>query len=288
MIINIGFILTGFLFLLVVVTLAMGVRIVPQGTKFVVERLGKYHSTLGPGLNFVIPYIDQVSFKVPSRDLVLDVPSQEVITRDNAVITANAIAFINVTSPEKAVYGVEDFQLAIRNLAQTSLRSIVGDMDLDETLSNRDKIKAKLKENISDDIAPWGITLKTVEIQDIKPSGTMQTSMEEQAAAERDRRATVTRAEGNKKAMILEAEGKLEAAKLEAHAKVALAQADQKSIELVREGLGDQPELAGKFLIGTRYLQTLQAVGAGENSRTVVLPADLTRAIEGLLSSKGA
>ena len=283
---NVGLILVGTLLALIFLTIAKAVTIVPQGTKYVVERLGKYNCTLGPGLNFIIPYLDRVAFKVPSRDLVLDIPSQEVITKDNAVITANAIAFINVTAPEKAVYGVTDFQLAIRQLAQTSLRSIIGEMDLDETLSNRDQIKARLKAGISDDISPWGITLKSVEIQDIKPSGTMQQSMEDQAAAERDRRATVTRAEGSKRAMVLEAEGKLEAAKLEAQAKVALAQADQRSIELVTKGLGDRAELAGQFLIGTRYIQTLQGLSTSAGAKTVVLPTDLSSAIQGLLASK--
>ena len=186
-------------FILVLVTITMGVRIVPQGSKHVVQRLGKYHRTLPPGLNIIIPYIDIVAYKVTTKDIVLDIPSQDVITRDNAVIIVNAVAYINIISPEKSVYGVEDYRLAIQNLVQTSLRSIVGEMALDDALSSRDQIKAKLKAAISDDIADWGITIKTVEIQDINPSKTMQTAMEEQAAAERQRRATVTRADGEKK-----------------------------------------------------------------------------------------
>ncbi|MGB7290000.1 MAG: paraslipin, partial [Candidatus Macondimonas sp.] len=162
------------LFILVVVTIGLGVRIVPQGSKHVVQRLGKYHATLGPGLNLIIPYIDTVAYKVTTKDIVLDIPSQEVITRDNAVIIANALAYLNHVAPEKAVYGVENYVFAIQSLVQTSLRSIVGEMDLDDALSSREMIKAKLKAGISDDIADWGITLKTVEIQDIKPSSTMQ------------------------------------------------------------------------------------------------------------------
>ena len=164
---------------LVGVTIALGVRIVPQGSKHVVQRLGKYQKTLGPGLNLIVPYMDTVAYRVTTKDIVMDIPSQEVITRDNAVIIANAIAYINIVSPEKAVYGVENYTLAIQSLVQTSLRSIVGEMDLDDALSSRDAIKAKLKAAISDDIADWGITLKTVEIQDIKPSPTMQHAMEE-------------------------------------------------------------------------------------------------------------
>jgi regulator of protease activity HflC (stomatin/prohibitin superfamily) len=216
-----------FFVVLVFVTIFLGVRIVPQGSKHVIQRLGKFHMTLGPGLNFIIPYIDTVAYKITSKDIVLDIPSQEVITKDNAVIVVNAVAYINVISPEKAVYGVEDYRLAIQNLVQTSLRSIIGEMNLDDALSSREKIKARLKENISDDIADWGIMLKTVEIQDISPSETMQKAMEEQAAAERARRATVTKAEGEKSAAILQAEGRLEASKLDARAKVVMAEGDQ-------------------------------------------------------------
>ena len=131
------------------VTLAKGVRMVPQGFKFVVQRFGKYHITLQPGLNFVIPYIDDVAYRVTTKDIVLDIPSQEVITQDNAVIIANAVAYINIISPEKAVYGVDNYTIAIRTLVQTSLRSIVGEMTLDSALSSRDMIKAKLKTAIS-------------------------------------------------------------------------------------------------------------------------------------------
>ena len=194
---------------LAIVTLLKGVRLVPQGSKWVVQRLGKYDRTMGPGLNLTIPYIETVAFKVTTKDIVLDIPSQEVITRDNAVITANAVAYINILEPEKAVYGIEDYTIAIQTLVQTTLRSLIGELDLDDALSSRELIKAKLKTQISDDIADWGITLKTVEIQDINPSITMQQAMEEQAAAERQRRAAVTRADGEKQATILQAEGRM-------------------------------------------------------------------------------
>ena len=190
---NAGLYVVVAILVLVLFTLAKGVRLVPQGYKWVVQRLGKYYTTLGPGLNIIIPFVDAVAYKVTTKDIVLDIPSQEVITRDNAVIIANAVAYINIISPEKAVYGVEDYEIAIQTLVQTTLRSIIGEMDLDDALSSRDKIKAHLKNYISDDISDWGITLKTVEIQDINPSGTMQTAMEEQAAAERARRATVAK-----------------------------------------------------------------------------------------------
>ena len=277
-----GLAVSAALLVLVFVTLAMGVRIVPQGFKYVVQRLGKYHSTLGPGLNLIIPYVDTVAYKVTTKDIVMDIPSQDVITRDNAVIVINAVAYINIVSPEKAVYGVESYITAIQNLVQTSLRSIVGEMDLDDALSSRDRIKARLKEAISDDIADWGITLKTVEIQDINPSPTMQQAMEEQAAAERARRATVTRAEGEKAAAILEADGRLEASKRDAEAKVVMAQASQQAIEKVAAAIGTN-ELPVMFLIGDKYIDAMRQLSDSENAKLVVLPADIPAAIGSLI-----
>jgi regulator of protease activity HflC (stomatin/prohibitin superfamily) len=278
-----GTVVLIFFSLLVLVTIALGIRIVPQGSKHVVQRLGKFHKTLPPGLNIIVPYIDTVAFKVTTKDIVLDIPSQEVITRDNAVIIANAVAYINIISPEKSVYGVEDYRLAIQNLVQTSLRSIVGEMDLDDALSSRDQIKAKLKEAISDDIADWGITLKTVEIQDINPSDTMQKAMEEQAAAERGRRATVTRADGEKAAAILEAEGRLEASKRDAQAKVVLAEASQRAIQKVAEAIQDQ-EMPVIYLLGERYIEAIKTLSNSENAKMVVLPADIPAAVRGIMS----
>ncbi len=278
-----GTVVLIFFSLLVVVTIALGIRIVPQGSKHVVQRLGKFHKTLPPGLNIIVPYIDTVAYKVTTKDIVLDIPSQEVITRDNAVIIANAVAYINIISPEKSVYGVEDYRIAIQNLVQTSLRSIVGEMDLDDALSSRDQIKSKLKEAISDDIADWGITLKTVEIQDINPSDTMQKAMEEQAAAERGRRATVTRADGEKAAAILEAEGRLEASKRDAQAKVVLAEASQRAIQKVTEAIQNQ-EMPVIYLLGERYIEAIKTLSNSENAKMVLLPADIPAAVRGIMS----
>ena len=281
-----GIIVVVVFVILVLVTISLGVRIVPQGSKQVVQRLGKFHRTLGPGLNIIFPYIDRVASKVTTKDIVLDIPSQEVITKDNAVIIANAVAYINIVSPEKSVYGVEDYRLAIQNLVQTSLRSIVGEMDLDDALSSRDQIKAKLKAAISDDIADWGITIKTVEIQDINPSETMQKAMEEQAAAERGRRATVTRADGEKAAAILEAEGRLEASKRDAQAKVVLAEASQRAIQKVTDAIKDN-ELPVMFLLGEKYIEALKHLSTSENSKVIVLPGDIPAAVRGLISAIG-
>ena len=264
------------------VTIFKGVRIVPQGYKWIVQRLGKYHTTLTPGLNFVIPYVDEVAYKVTTKDIVLDIPSQEVITRDNAVLLMNAMAYINITTPEKAVYGIENYTWAIQNLVQTSLRSIVGEMDLDDALSSRDHIKAKLKAAISDDISDWGITLKTVEIQDIQPSATMQSAMEAQAAAERQRRATVTRADGEKQAAILEADGRLEASRRDAEAQVVLAESSQRAIEMVTSAVGDK-EIPVAYLLGEQYVKAMQDMAKSNNAKTVVLPADIMNTIRGVM-----
>ncbi|MCF9034335.1 SPFH domain-containing protein [Acinetobacter nectaris] len=266
----------------VVITILKGVRIVPQGYKWIVQRLGKYHTTLNPGLSIIIPYIDEVAYRVTTKDIVLDIPSQEVITKDNAVLVMNAVAYINLTTPEKAVYGIENFNWAIQNLVQTSLRSIVGEMDLDDALSSRDHIKAKLKLAISEDISDWGITLKTVEIQDIQPSATMQTAMEEQAAAERQRRAAVTKADGEKQAAILEADGRLEASRRDAQAQVVLAEASQKSIELVTSAVGDK-DAPVAYLLGEQYIKAMHDMAKSNNAKTVVLPADVLNTIRGIM-----
>ena len=270
---------------LVVFTVFKGVRIVPQGYKWVVQRLGKYSQTLEPGLNLIIPFVDEVAYKVTTKDIVLDIPSQEVITRDNVVIIANAVAYINIVRPDKAVYGIEDYEYGIRNLVQTSLRSIIGEMDLDSALSSRDEIKMKLKHAISEDIADWGITLKTVEIQDINPSQTMQASMEEQAAAERLRRATVTRADGQKQAAILEADGRLEASRRDAEAQVVLARGSEESIRLITNAMGEE-EMPIVYLLGEQYIKAIRELAESDNAKMVVLPADILSTIKGMVGDK--
>ena len=266
----------------VIVTVWKGVRIVPQGEEWIVERLGKFNATLTPGLSIIVPYIDRVAYKVITKDIILDVPQQEVITKDNAVIITNAIAFIKVTDPVKAVYGVVDFAEAIRNLVQTTLRSITGEMELDQALSSREKIKVRLKEMIADEAIDWGLTIRSVEIQDIKPSESMVKSMELQAAAERERKAVVTRAEGEKQAMILEAEGRLESAQRDAVAQVTLADSSAAAIQKVTSAVGDRdgPML---FLLGEKYIQALDKMAVSQNSKVVLLPGDLQEALRGIL-----
>ncbi|TVO63656.1 SPFH domain-containing protein [Denitromonas ohlonensis] len=265
----------------VIITIAKGVRIVPQGEEWIVERLGKYHGTIIPGLNIIIPYLDNVAYKLVTKDLILDVQEQEVITRDNAVILTNAVAFVKVTDPVKAVYGVTDFGEAIRNLIMTTLRSILGEMDLDEALSSRDKIKARLRESIADEAVDWGLTVKSVEIQDINPSASMQKAMEMQAAAERERKAMVTRSEGAKQSAVLEAEARLEAAKRDASAQVMLAEASAEAIRRVANAVGDNP-VPLQFVLGEKYVAAMRDLSQSDNAKTVILPADIQEAVKGL------
>jgi regulator of protease activity HflC (stomatin/prohibitin superfamily) len=267
---------------LVVIAIAKGVRIVPQGEEWVVERLGKFAGILKPGLNVINPVFSTISYKVTTKDIILDVPEQEVITRDNAVILANAVAFIKVTNIERAVYGIENFREAMRNMVQTSLRSIIGGMDLNHALTSRDRIKAELKEAIADEALDWGLTVKSVEIQDIKPSANMQHAMEQQASAERERVAVVTRAEGQKQSLILNAEARLEAARKDAEAQTVGAKASAEAIKMIAEAVRENNSSA-TFLLGDRYIQSLQKMADSSNSKIVVMPGDVVSAVKNLV-----
>jgi len=283
--------MTGMMFFVIAllvfagITLAKGIRIGPQGSEGIGERLGKYQGRLHPGLNIIIPYLDQIAYKLVTKDIILDVQEQEVITRDNAVIVTNAIAFIKVTDPIKAVYGVTDFAEAIRNMIMTTLRSIIGEMQLDEALSNRDKIKARLRESIADEAIDWGLTVKSVEIQDIKPSVSMQKAMELQAAAERERKAMVTRAEGEKQSMILQAEARLESARRDAEAQVTLAEASAEAIKRVTVAIGDH-EAPMRYLLGEKYVASMTKLAESGNAKTILIPGDLQETLRSVLGRK--
>lgn len=267
---------------LVIIAIVKGVRIVPQGEEWVVERLGKFAGILTPGLHVINPILSAVSYKVTTKDIILDVPEQEVITRDNAVILANAVAFIKVSNIERAVYGIENFREAMRNMVQTSLRSIIGGMDLNHALTSRDRIKAELKEAIADEALDWGLTVKSVEIQDIKPSSNMQHAMEMQASAERERVALVTKSEGEKQSLILNAEARLEAARKDAEAQMVAAKASAEAIKLITEAVKENSTSA-TFLLGDRYIQSLQKMADSHNSKVVVMPGDVVSAVKSLI-----
>jgi regulator of protease activity HflC (stomatin/prohibitin superfamily) len=278
---NGGTITSIVLVVFVFLTVAGGVRIIPQGEEWIVQRLGKYRITLLPGLRFIIPYFDSVAYRITTKDIILDIQEQEVITRDNAVIMVNAIAFIKVTDPVKAVYGVEDFTEAIRNMIMTTLRSIVGEMELDHALSSRDMIKTRLKADVADEALDWGLTVKSVEIQDIKPTGSMQRAMELQASAERERKAMVTKAEGEKQSMILSAEARLESAKRDAAAQIMLADASSQAIKKITAAFGEN-ELPMFYLLGEKYIASMGKMAESPNAKMVLLPGDLQGTLRGL------
>ncbi|HQN65105.1 MAG TPA: SPFH domain-containing protein [Methylophilus sp.] len=273
------------LIFLVAIAMFKGIRIVPQGEEWVVERLGKFAGVLSPGLHIINPIFSKVSYKVTTKDIILDVPEQEVITRDNAVILANAVAFIKVSNIERSVYGIENFREAMRNMVQTSLRSIIGGMDLNHALTSRDRIKAELKTAIADEALDWGLTVKSVEIQDIKPSANMQHAMEQQASAERERVAVVTRAEGEKQSLILNAEARLEAARKDAEAQMVAAKASAESIKLISEAVKEN-NTSATFLLGDRYIHSMEKMAESNNSKIVVVPGDLVSAVKNLVGGK--
>ena len=273
------------LVILVAIAIWKGIRIVPQGEEWVVERLGKFSAVLTPGLHVINPLLSKVSYKVTTKDIILDVPEQEVITRDNAVILANAVAFIKVSNIERSVYGIENFREAMRNMVQTSLRSIIGGMDLNHALSSRDRIKAELKTAIADEALDWGLTVKSVEIQDIKPSPNMQHAMELQASAERERVALVTKSEGEKQAIILNAEARLEAARKDAEAQEVAAKASAEAIRLIAEAVKENNSSA-TFLLGDRYIQAMHKLSDSDNSKIILLPGDVVGAVKALVSGK--
>ena len=258
-------------------------RIVPQGEEWC-RALGKCHSTLHPGLNIIIPYLDAIAQPVGDQGHHPDVQEQEVITRDNAVILTNAIAFIKVTDPIKAGYGVVDFSEAIRNPIMTTLRSIVGEMQLDEALSNRDRIRRRLREHFRRAI-DRGLTVKSVEVRDIKPSPSMQKAMEMQASAERERKAMVTKAEGAKR-HDPPGRGRLEAAHRDATAQVTLAEASR-SHQARHAAIGTE-EAPMRYMLGEKYLAAWEpAGGVPENAKTALPPyLDIQETIRGCSGRK--
>ncbi len=293
----IGLIAIIIILAVVLLTLFKCVRIVPQGQLWLVERLGRYHKQLDAGLNVVIPFVDSVAYRLSTKDQIMKIPSQEVISKDNAVLSVNAIAYVKVVDAQKAAYGVENYQVATINLAMTSLRAAIGKLELDESLSQRDEIRATLLASMDDQMTDWGLTLRSIEIQDINPSESMQESMEEQAAAERKRKATETLAAGNKQAAILEAEGvkestilraqaEKEAAILLAEARISEADGVKKANDLLAESMSNTGgEKAMQFQLATRYIGALSSLGESQNAKIIAMPADFNAALNGLVSS---
>ncbi len=265
-----------FIFLLVfaVFLIAISVKIVPQKQAWIIERLGKYHRTLEAGLHFLIPIIDSIRAKVNLKEQVLDIPKQEVITKDNVVVRIDAVCYYTVVKPEAAVYNIEGLEYAIVQTIQTNLRDIVGGMDLDEILSSREKINAKIKEVLQGASVSWGILINRVEVKEIEPPANIVEAMSMLIEADRKKKAMITEAEGKKRAQELEAEGFKLAKMQEAQAIERIGEAQANAVKRVREAVGDS-KLAGLLLLGNDYVKSLENMAKSTNSKIIVLPSSV-------------
>lgn len=274
------------LFVVILVFIA-GVKTIPQGYNYTVERFGRYRKTLYPGLNFIVPFIDRIGHKMNVMEQVLDVPSQEVITRDNASVTADGVTFYQVLDAARAAYEVLGLQNAILNLTMTNIRSVMGSMDLDELLSNRDEINARLLRVVDAAAEPWGLKITRIEIKDINPPRDLVDAMGRQMKAEREKRAAVLeaegkrqseilKAEGQKQSLILEAEGRREAAFRDAEARERSAEAEAKATQLVSEAIAAGDVQAINYFVATKYVEALGSFARSPNQKLMLLPMEAT------------
>jgi regulator of protease activity HflC (stomatin/prohibitin superfamily) len=286
----------GFLISLIVVVvlfLLMGVRVVRQGYTYTIERLGKYSLAATPGLHLIIPFIDRVGHKVNMMEQVLDIPGQEIITRDNAMVGVDAVVFFSVLDAGKAAYEVSNLYVAIMQLTTTNLRTVMGSMDLDETLSKRDEINAKLLQVIDHATEPWGVKITRIEIKDIRPPADISNAMARQMKAEREKRAQILeaeglksaeilRAEGQKQAQILEAEGRREAAFRDAEARERAASAEAQATKVVSEAIATSGTQALNYFVAQKYTEAVAQFATSPNAKTILFPVEATQLIGSL------
>ncbi|MGE0224367.1 MAG: SPFH domain-containing protein [Acetobacteraceae bacterium] len=292
--------------ILVVITLFAGIKTVPQGQVWTVERFGAYTRLLQPGLQFVMPYVDQIGRKLNVQEQVVEIPEQSVITRDNATVAVDGIIYFRVMEPEKAAYQVQNLEVALTTLAMTNIRSVIGEMELDATLSSRERINSSLLAILDGATMPWGVKVNRVEIRKIEPPENLILAMNLQMTAERERRAVVARAdgereaaikraEGEKQALILAAEGRQQAAMRDAEARVALSRAEAEATQLVSDAAGRSGPEGLRYFVATSYVKAFEAIAAAPNTRLVVVPMEsaaiaggITQALELLRGPDGS
>jgi regulator of protease activity HflC (stomatin/prohibitin superfamily) len=279
-----------FLLVLVLVVLsaiAQGVRVVPQGYQLTVERFGRYRVTLHPGLRLIIPFADRIGHKLNVQETVLEIPSQTVISKDNASVTVDGIVFFQILDASRAAYEVQNLTQALQNITMTNIRTAIGSLDLDETLSKRDEINDRLLRVLDTASQPWGIKITRVELKDVRPPDDVLQSMAKQLTADREKRAAILKAEGvkqaailqaegNKQAQVLAAEGRLAAAQKDAEARERLAQAEAKATELVSIAVSGGNVQALNYFIAQKYVEAMTQIGASVNSKLVLLPMEVS------------